>query len=93
MSLTPSEAFFQRNRAYQGAELITGNSPPKHNEPAAARHRSAADVHRHMSSDGEQLEPADLILTNPPLQQVSGTCHAQRLYLHGWCREGTFVVC
>jgi type I restriction enzyme M protein len=24
MSLTPSEAFFQRNRAYQGAELITG---------------------------------------------------------------------
>jgi type I restriction enzyme M protein len=68
-SLTPSESFFQRNRAYQGAELITDTQ--RLNTMNLLLHGiemplKCIDI---LSSDGENFEPADLILTNPPFNK------------------------
>jgi type I restriction enzyme M protein len=68
-SLTPSESFFQRNRAYQGAELITDTQ--RLNTMNLLLHGiemplKCIDI---LSSDDENFEPADLILTNPPFNK------------------------
>lgn len=67
--LSPAKAFFQRNNAYQGAELITGTHRLNTmnlllhgiDEPIAC-----VDA---LSSDAETFDPADLILTNPPFNK------------------------
>ena len=68
-SMTPSEAHFQKNRAYQGAELITGTH--RLNTMNLLLHGideplKCIDT---LSSDGEHFGPANLILTNPPFNK------------------------
>ena len=68
-SMTPSQAHFQKNHAYQGAELITGTH--RLNTMNLLLHGideplKCIDT---LSSDGQTFEPADLILTNPPFNK------------------------
>lgn len=69
MSLTPEQVFFQRNKAYQGAELITGTH--RLNTMNLLLHGIEAPLKciDTLSSDGEHFEEADFILTNPPFNK------------------------
>ena len=63
------DAYFQRNNAYQGAELITGTH--RLNTMNLLLHGIDApiDCIDALSSDAESFDPADLILTNPPFNK------------------------
>ncbi len=69
VKLTPSKAEWQRNDAYQGAELITGTH--RLNTMNLLLHGIDEPILciDALSSDAERLDPADLILTNPPFNK------------------------
>ena len=69
VSLTPSEAFFQKNGAYQGAELITGTHRLNTMNLLLHGIETPLKCIDTLSSDGEHFDPADLILTNPPFNK------------------------
>jgi type I restriction enzyme M protein len=68
-TLPPSAAFFQRNKAYKGAELITGTH--RLNTMNLLLHGieqpiALADA---LTNEGQSLGKANLILTNPPFNK------------------------
>lgn len=69
MKLTPEQAYFQRNSAYQGAELITGTHRLNTMNLLLHGIDTPIDCIDALSSDAERFDPANLILTNPPFNK------------------------
>jgi type I restriction enzyme M protein len=69
MTLKPAQAYFQRNNAYQGAELITGTH--RLNTMNLLLHGIDEPIWciDALTSDADQFDKADLILTNPPFNK------------------------
>src|SRR5690606_6612247 len=69
MKLSSAKAFFQRNSAYTGAELITGTHRLNtmnlllHGIEQPIAHADA------LTSEGKELGKANLVLTNPPFNK------------------------
>lgn len=69
MALTPKQAHFQRNNAYQGAELITGTHRLNTMNLLLHGIDQPIDCIDALTSDAEKFDKADLILTNPPFNK------------------------
>ncbi len=71
-TLTPEEAFFQRNNAFFGAELVTdAHRLCMMNLLLHGIEGGVANIDT-LSPDGEALSKADLVLTNPPFGTKKG---------------------
>jgi type I restriction enzyme M protein len=68
-SVTPEAAHFQRNGAYQGAELITGTHRLNTMNLLLHGIDTPIDCIDALTSDAEKFAKADLILTNPPFNK------------------------
>jgi type I restriction enzyme M protein len=69
VKLSSAQALFQRTRAYQGAELITGTHRLNTMNLLLHGIEEPIDCLDALSSDAESFDPADLILTNPPFNK------------------------
>lgn len=68
-TLTPDQAHFQRNNAYQGAELVTGTHRLNTMNLLLHGIDQPIDCIDALTSDAEKFDKADLILTNPPFNK------------------------
>ncbi|AMS28255.1 MAG TPA: SAM-dependent methyltransferase [Hyphomonadaceae bacterium] len=69
MKLSDKEAFFQRNSAFQGAELITGTHRLNTMNLLLHGINQPIDCIDALTSDANKFDKADLILTNPPFNK------------------------
>ncbi|WP_301750074.1 class I SAM-dependent DNA methyltransferase [uncultured Erythrobacter sp.] len=69
MKLSPEMAHFQRNNAFQGAELITGTHRLNTMNLLLHGIDQPIDCIDALTADAEKFDPADLILTNPPFNK------------------------
>ena len=69
MSLSPEAAHFQRNHAYKGAELITGTHRLSTMNLLLHGIEQPIELADTLTSEGEELGKADLILSNPPFNR------------------------
>ena len=67
--VSTAEAFFQRNGAYQGAELITGTHRLNTMNLLLHGIDLPIDCIDALTSDAEKFDKADLLLTNPPFNK------------------------
>jgi type I restriction enzyme M protein len=68
-TLTSEMAFFQRNAALQGCELIPGTHRLCTMNLLLHGIDTAIEPYDTLSSEAEGLDPADLVLTNPPFNK------------------------
>ena len=86
--LLEGKAFFQRNNAYQGAELITGTH--RLNTMNLLLHGVDAPIWciDALTADAEKFDKADLILTNPPFNKFPESTSRSDFVITAGSRKG-----
>lgn len=69
MNLSPAGAFFQRNNAYTGAELITGTHRLNTMNLLLHGIEQPIQLADALTNEGQELGKANLVLTNPPFNK------------------------
>lgn len=88
MKLSPEMAHFQRNNAFQGAELITGTHRLNTMNLLLHGIDQPIDCIDALTSDAEKFDPADLILTNPPFNKFPESTTRSDFVITAGSRKG-----
>jgi type I restriction enzyme M protein len=88
MKLSPEMAHFQRNIAFQGAELITGTHRLNTMNLLLHGIDQPIDCIDALTADAEKFDPADLILTNPPFNKFPESTTRNDFVITAGSRKG-----
>ncbi len=88
MKLSPEMAHFQRNNAFQGAELITGTHRLNTMNLLLHGIDQPIDCIDALTADAEKFDPADLILTNPPFNKFPESTTRNDFVITAGSRKG-----
>ncbi len=88
MKLSPEMAHFQRNNAFQGAELITGTHRLNTMNLLLHGIDQPIDCIDALTADAEKFAPADLILTNPPFNKFPESTTRNDFVITAGSRKG-----
>lgn len=86
--ISPAMGHFQRNSAYQGAELITGTHRLNTMNLLLHGIDQPIDCIDALTSDAEKFDPADLILTNPPFNKFPESTTRSDFVITAGSRKG-----
>ncbi len=86
--ISPAMGHFQRNNAYQGAELITGTHRLNTMNLLLHGIDQPIDCIDALTSDAEKFDPADLILTNPPFNKFPESTTRSDFVITAGSRKG-----
>jgi type I restriction enzyme M protein len=86
--ISPAMGHFQRNNAFQGAELITGTHRLNTMNLLLHGIDQPIDCIDALTSDAEKFDPADLILTNPPFNKFPESTTRSDFVITAGSRKG-----